>query len=108
MHYLAALNDRSCLAEVYQTATDWQQRGNEAYCDGLHLSLVNVAQRTNEFIGGSKSEDWGSWMRLRQNRLTDAVRQQNDPGPARLNAIRHCLRPFGHPRRWFDKYLRTG
>jgi D-aspartate ligase len=107
MHYLAALNDRSSLNEVYQSASDWKLQGNEAYCDGLHLSLVNLAQRTNELIGGAKSEGWGSWMRLRKNRLTDAVRQPNDPGPARLDAMRHCLRPLRHPRRWFEKYLRT-
>lgn len=106
MHYLAALNDRACLAEVCQSASDWQPRGNEAYCDGLHLSLLNVAQRTHQLIGGSKSEDWGSWMRLRQHRLTDAVRQPNDPGPAWLDAIRHCLQSLRHPRRWAQKYFR--
>jgi D-aspartate ligase len=99
MHYLAALNDRPRLAEVCQAATGWQQRGDEAYCHGLFLSLVNVAQRTHELVGGLKSENWGNWMRLRQNRLTDAVRQPNDPGPARLDVLRHCVQFVRHPSR---------
>jgi D-aspartate ligase len=107
MHYLAALDDRACLAEAYRSADDWHQQGNEAYCDGLHLSLVNMTQRTSELIGGCKSEGWGGWMRLRKDRLIDAVRYRNDPGPARLDTMRHCLRPLRHPRRWFDKYIRT-
>lgn len=91
MHYLAALNDRARLAEVYQSASDWQPRGDEAYCDALHLSLLNATQRIQEAIGGSKSEDWGRWMRQRRHRLTDPVRLPEDPGPARLDVIRRCL-----------------
>jgi D-aspartate ligase len=104
MHYLAALDDQARLADVYQAASDWQQRGDEAYCDGLHLSLLNAVQSARQLIGGSKSEGWGRWMRLRRNRLTDAVRQQKDPGPARLDALRHCLQPLRHPRRWLNNY----
>jgi D-aspartate ligase len=113
MHYLAAMDDRSRLADVYQLASDWQPRGNEAYCHGLFLSLVNTAQRANEFIGGPVSEDWGSWMRVRKARLTDAVRQPGDPGPARLDVtrhgldvIRHGVELLRHPRSFLHSLMR--
>jgi D-aspartate ligase len=106
MHYLSALDDRSRLAEVYQYASEWQPRGDEAYCHGLFLSLVNAAQRTSELIGGAKSEEWGRWKRQRQNRLTDAVREPNDPGPARLDAIRHCVQSLRRPRRFLRTIMR--
>jgi predicted ATP-grasp superfamily ATP-dependent carboligase len=106
MHYLAAVDDRSRLAVAYQSASDWQPRGNEAYCHGLFLSLVDTVQRANELINGSMSEDWGSWMRVRKNRLTDAVRQPSDPGPARLDVIRHGLELLRHPRSFLHSIRR--
>ena len=106
IQYLAAMDDRSRLAEVYQSASDWQARGNEAYCHGLFLSLVNTAQRANELVSGSMSEDWGSWMQVRKARLTDAVRQPSDPGPARLDVIRHGVELMRHPRSFLRSLMR--
>jgi predicted ATP-grasp superfamily ATP-dependent carboligase len=106
IQYLAAMGDGSRLADVYQLASDWQPRGNEAYCHGLFLSLVNTVQRANALISGSISEDWGSWMRVREARLTDAVRQPSDPGPARLDVIRHGVELMRHPRSFLRSLMR--
>jgi D-aspartate ligase len=105
LHYLAAMDDRSRLADVYQLASTWQPRGDEAYCHGLFLSLVNTVKRANKLIGGSMNEDWGSWMRLRKARLTDAVRQPDDPGPARLDVIRHGAKMLRHPRSFLHSLM---
>ena len=106
IQYLAAMDDRSRLADVCQLARDWQPRGNEAYCHGLFLSLVNTAQRASEVVSGSLSEDWGSWMRTRKAGLTDAVRQPSDPGPARLDVIRHGVELMRHPRSFLRSLMR--
>ena len=106
MHYLAAIGDRSRLADLYQLASDWQPRGNEAYCHGLFLSLVNTAQQASELVGRSMNEGWGSWMRVRKAQLTDAVRQPDDPGPARLDVIRHGVKLLRHPRSFLHSLRR--
>jgi D-aspartate ligase len=107
LHYLAAIGDDAAYAAAHALSAGRINAGNEAYCHGLLLSLMDAVQIADTARSGRQRERWGKWIKSRRSHLTDAVRQRGDFGPTVVDIARHCMEFLRRPRSFLHSLRRA-
>lgn len=98
MAYLAATNDQAGLHMCVTQANVASEAEHSVYCHSFIFKLLIWAQTLTGKLSKAESAKWRTWFARNRASTTDAVRQKNDPWPARIDTLLHVLHYAKHPR----------
>jgi predicted ATP-grasp superfamily ATP-dependent carboligase len=97
--YEAALGRHDALAAARHALADAPAvRRPRVYTHRLLLGLMTSAQQLSGRMGADEAAGWRRWYRAHRGRVSDAVRDRRDRGPAVADTARTALHYGRHPR----------
>jgi len=103
--WYAAKGDQAKLDEELAKARAWRATGDERYCHKTMLDLVLTLQGLSGQMSLGDVRHWKRWHRDHQNMVTDAVRDSDDPKPARIDAAMWVKHFAKHPRSFVRSFV---
>ena len=103
----AARGDSARLAEALARSRAWRPSGHEVYCHKLMLDLTLALQRRSGRMSRVDVARWRAWHddAAHRHAATDAVRDPDDPRPAKVDALQWAAHFARHPRSFVRDYV---
>lgn len=101
----AAAGDSAALSAEMDRARAWKATGDEIYCHKTMLDLVLALQGLSGQMSLADVRHWRSWYSKHKQAATDAVRDPEDPKPARVDTVQWVQHFARHPRSFVRSFV---